>query len=285
MTRSHPKTIDREPFRGIETAVVLGSGLLGVIDGFPIEATYPFDRVDGVGRPDVPGHAGEFRRCRVSDRACLFVCGRKHFYEGGADAIVSLLGFVRSAGVRRLLLTSAAGSLVKTIRPEELVLVDDVLDFQFRGPLSVVGGSNGAAAPVERPAGARSLDPGLLSGIAVSAAETGVRLERGAAVTCAGPMYESPAEIRALQQTGASLVTMSGAPEIALAGAMGIPTAMIGLVTNWASGITGDPLRHEDVLETAGTAVAKLRQLVEKFVQLGPDPGANSGCGLPGQRV
>jgi purine nucleoside phosphorylase len=78
---------------------------------------------------------------------------------------------------------------------------------------------------------------------------------------------------------------MSGAPEIALAGAMGIPTAMIGLVTNWASGITGDPLRHEDVLETAGTAVAKLRQLVEKFVQLGPDPGANSGCGLPGQRV
>jgi purine nucleoside phosphorylase len=217
----------------------------------------------------------------------LFVCGRRHFYEGGADAIDSLIEFVRGSGGRRLLVTCAAGSLARTIVPKELLLVDDILDLQFRGRLGRRARRETGVPPIERPASERalSLDSRLLDEVARSADEAGVPIQRGSAVACAGPMYESPAEIRALQQSGAAIVTMSGAPEIAAANRIGIRTAMIGLVTNWASGISGGPLHHEDVLETAGTAVSKLRQLIEIFVQLGSGSGDDWSCGKRGQRV
>ncbi len=270
MARINPKKTDLSIFKDIATGVVLGSGLLGVSDDFPTEAVIPFEDVEGLGSPGVPGHTGEFRRCVVAGRSCVFVCGRKHYYEGGTRAIESLLNFVCRSGVRRLLLTSAAGSLVKSVCPGELILVDDVLDLQFRE--GAQSRDRNGVESVERPGSKRSLalDATLLRDARTAAATARVRLGRGAAITCAGPVYESPAEIRAMQQTGATLVTMSGAPEIAIANALGIRVAMIGLVTNWASGISGTRLHHDDVLETAGMAVPKLRQLVEKFVEQGP---------------
>ena len=274
MAPTNPKKTDSSIFKDITTGVVLGSGLFGVSDDFPTEAVIPFEDIEGLGSPDVPGHTGEFRRCVVAGQSCMFVCGRKHYYEGGTRAIESLLNFVCRSGVRRLLLTSAAGSLVKSVCPGELVLVDDVLDLQFRGRVRTRG-RNGVE-PVGRPGKNRrlTLDTALLRDLWTAAAAVRVRLGRGAAITCAGPLYESPAEIRAMQQTGATLVTMSGAPEIAIANALGIRVAMIGLVTNWASGISGARLHHDDVLEMAGTRVSKLRQLVEKFVEQGPRDSA-----------
>ena len=269
MTRINPKKTDLSIFEDIATGVVLGSGLFGVSDDFPTEAVIPFEDVEGLGSPGVPGHTGEFRRCVVAGRSCVFVCGRKHYYEGGVRAIESLLNFVCRSGVRRLLLTSAAGSLVKSVCPGELVLVEDVLDLQFRKWEQTR--DRNRVKPVARPGSKRSLalDAALLRDVWTAAATVRVRLGRGTAITCAGPLYESPAEIRAMQQTGATLVTMSGAPEIAIANAMGVRVAMIGFVTNWASGISGTRLHHDDVLEMAGTGVSKLRQLVEKFVEQG----------------
>lgn len=86
-------------------------------------------------------------------------------------------------------------------------------------------------------------------------------------MSCAGPAYETPAEVRALQETGASVVTMSGAPEVEAATAVGVETAMVAVVTNWASGISAVRLRHEDVVETARAAADRLRRLVVEFVQ------------------
>lgn len=274
MEPANPKKTDPSVFGDITTGIILGSGLAGVSEAYRAAAVVPFENIDGLDSPGVAGHAGEFRLCDVAGRQCLFVCGRKHYYEDAAGAIESLLRFVRGCGVRRLLLTSAAGSLIKTISPGELVVVDDVLDFQFRVP--VTGGNGAAGARMARPGPHRplKLDAALAEDVRKAAAAARIRLSRGDAVTCAGPMYESPAEIRMIQQTGAALVTMSGAPEIASASEMGIRAAMVGLVTNWASGISGVRLHHSDVLGKAQAAVSELRQLVEKFVEQEPRAGA-----------
>ncbi len=279
MAPADPKKTDPSVFDGVTTGIVLGSGLFGVGETYPARVVIPFEDVEGLDSPGVPGHAGEFRLCDVAGRPCLFVCGRKHYYEGGADAIESLLRFVRDCGVRRLLLTSAAGSVIKSIRPGELVLVDDILDFQFRVP--VRAGIGNAVSAAARPGTHRPLTPDARLGEEVrnAASSARVRLARGNAVTCAGPMYESPVEIRMIQQMGAALVTMSGAPEIALASELGIRAVMIGLVTNWASGISGVRLHHKDVLGKAEAAVSELRQLVEKFVAQGPPSGVRPGSG------
>jgi inosine/guanosine/xanthosine phosphorylase family protein len=220
----------------------------------------------------VAGHAGELRQCLVSDRPCLFICGRKHFYEGHADEIRSLMRFLHGAGLRQLVLTSAAGSLLRSVVPGELVLVTDVLDTQCRSPSSDDARKDRPVVLGGRPSFPRrpAIDETMSRVLWKAASDVRVGIGRGAAVTCAGPVYETPAEVRALQETGASVVTMSGAPEIEAANAMGIRVAMIAVVTNWAAGISSARLRHEDVLDVARSSAAKLRQLIVRFVETRP---------------
>lgn len=282
-------------FKGAALGVLLGSGLAAVTEGFPTESTLAFDEIEGLTPPSVAGHKGELRRCVVSDRPCLFICGRKHYYEGHVEEIHALMRYLHGSGLRRLVLTSAAGSLLKSVFPGELVLVTDVIDAQFRSPaMERTGrrdiewtppdpraarianapsadrrGETGPMFSSERPSspGRLAIDEAMSRDLWKAASDTRLGLGRGAAVSCAGPVYETPAEIRALQETGASVVTMSGTPEIEIANALGIRVAMVAVVTNWAAGISNARLRHEDVLGVARSAAARLRQLIVRFVE------------------
>jgi inosine/guanosine/xanthosine phosphorylase family protein len=254
----------------------LGSGLDTVAEGFDAEDSIPFDRIDGLSAPSVSGHRGTVDRCVAAGRPCLFVRGRRHFYEGSAGDIGALVGFLARAGVRRLVLTSAAGSLTRAVSPGELVLVSDLIDAQsrrrFGSPVrhgAVPGGESANGSAWERTVIEHrlSLDPALTRDLWVAAARAKVGLGRGAAVVCAGPVYETPSEIRALQQTGAVVVSMSGAPEIEAANVHGIAVAMIAVATNWASGISNVRLHHDDVLATARCAARAVRQLIVEFTK------------------
>ncbi len=264
---SRPQT-ENALFQGAPLGVLLGSGLDAAVEGLHTDAVLPFGRIEGLSAPTVPGHRGELRRCLVGRHPCVFVCGRKHYYEGSRNDVAALVGFLHSIGVRRLILTSAAGSLVKSISPGELILAVDVIDAQFRRP----GGTRRRDSADAGAGGGRfALDPVLSRGIWAAAARAKVGLGRGSVLTVAGPMFETPAEIRAFQETGASVVTMSGAPEIEEAGGLGMSVAMIAVVTNWASGISGVRLRHEDVLEVGRAASQNLRQLLVEFAGMDRD--------------
>lgn len=251
-------------FQGAAIGVVLGSGLDSVTEDLAVESVLRYDRIEGLDAPTVAGHRGELRRCVIAGRPCIFVCGRRHFYEGGAEPVGTLMRFLHRAGLRRLVVTSAAGSLVKTVLPGELVMVTDVVDVQHRPPRPGGPGLRGTGRPaLARPA----LDAAMSRDLWVAASRAQVGLGRGPAVSCAGPVYETPAEVRALRETGASVVTMSGAPEIEIANALGIRAAMIAVATNWAAGISTVRLRHEDVLEAARAAADRLRRLIVAYVE------------------
>ena len=295
MRRKSRTPTETAPIKGAALGVLLGSGLASVTDGFPAESILPFDEIEGLTPPSVAGHKGELRRCVVSDRPCLFICGRKHYYEGHAEEIPALMRYLHGAGLRQLVLTSAAGSLLKSVFPGELVLITDVIDVQFRSPAMEPAGrcdvertppdlraaraanapsagrprETGPTSPIGRPSspGRLAIDEAMSRGLWKAASDTRLGLGRGAAVSCAGPVYETPAEIRALQETGAAVVTMSGTPEIEIANALGIRVAMVAVVTNWAAGISNARLRHEDVLGVARSAAARLRQLIVRFVE------------------
>jgi len=256
-------------FQGAPLAVLLGSGLDSVADGFAVEDSIPFDRIEGLSAPAVAGHKGTLDRCVAAGRTCLFIRGRRHFYEGAAGDVAVLVGFLEQIGVRRLVLTSAAGGLSRSVSPGELVLVSDLIDTQSRRPFGAPAG-RAAASDTARTAVSRrlTLDRGMSRELWVAASRAKVGLGRGAAVVCAGPVYETPSEIRALQETGAVVVTMSGAPEIEAANDLGIAVAMIAVATNWASGISIVRLRHEDVLEAARSAARSVRQLVVEFAKM-----------------
>jgi inosine/guanosine/xanthosine phosphorylase family protein len=253
----------------VEFAVLLGSGLGVLNDDYPLEATVRFGDIPGLSRTEVAGHAGDIQRCLVASRSCLFVRGRKHYYEGKTEEIERLIRFLRTAGVDRLLLTSAAGSLRPTLEPGELVVVEQVLDCQLRPPsraIATVDALVSRPGPAGRPL---ELDADLSDCIKRSAIAAGILITPGTLSSWPGPAYETQAEVYALQTAGASVASMSVAPEVAVANAFGIKVACVAVVTNWVTGVSPTRLSHEKVLETGRSAAADLGRLITAVVAEG----------------
>lgn len=84
-----------------------------------------------------------------------------------------------------------------------------------------------------------------------------------------GPRYETPAEIKAFRTLGADLVGMTAATEAVAMRESYIPYALVGIVTNAASGMGQEELAHEevaDVMETTGPKVVELLLHAAKLI-------------------
>ena len=81
-----------------------------------------------------------------------------------------------------------------------------------------------------------------------------------------GPMYETPAEIRAMSILGADAVGMSTVPEVTVANHAGMNILGISCITNMAAGILDEPLSHEGVMEVAKIAEKNFVALVKRVV-------------------
>jgi purine-nucleoside phosphorylase len=108
-----------------------------------------------------------------------------------------------------------------------------------------------AAYDAELRAAARAADPNLHEAVYV-----GLR----------GPAYETPAEVRMLAALGGELVGMSTVLEAIFARYLGARVLGISVVTNWAAGLSSEPLHHEDVAATGRRAAARLEHLLRAVV-------------------
>lgn len=244
--------------------MLLGSGLGAVKGGFPVAASVAFDDIPGLSGTAVAGHRGRIALTVVGREKCLFIEGRKHYYEGDGGQIRALMTFVAQTGVRELVVTSACGSLDPALAPGRLVVASDVLDLQMRRRYRPQ--VEPATQTLPRVPAGLCLDAGMRGRLDAAGRAAGVPLGRGTMACNAGPAYETPAEIEMLSRMGASVVTMSGAPEIAILRELGIAVACVVLVTNWASGISEGRLSHDEVLATAAPVAGSLRRVIRLFV-------------------
>lgn len=247
-------------------AVVLGSGLGSVCAGWPPKAEIPFERIPGMGFGGVDGHEGVLRTCDVDGRECFFAVGRRHYYEGGEEPVRALIEHLAGLGASRLLLTSAAGSLTPAIRPGDIAVADGLLDLQFRGFSRPAELSGSAEQELSRPGARPLLDPDFTGLVRRAASLASIPVERGIMAAMHGPTYETPAEVRMLQEMGARFATMSAAPELAHAAGRGIPAAALAIITNYATGVSSAPLSHDEVLKAGESAAAQVRSIIRQFV-------------------
>lgn len=254
----------REAFPSVpSTAVVIGSGLGALEDALDDPVAVPFQDVPGLPAAGVSGHRGRFVHGRLGSAEILIQAGRFHVYEGHAlDRIVAPVRILASLRVGSVIMTNAAGGIRPGLDPGDVVLVDDVMNLMFRSPLAgpVVGDE------VRFPDMSRPFHPPLLDVIRGAARDTGVRLEGGTYAAVTGPAYETAAEIRMLARLGADVVGMSTVPEVITAAAVGLPCAVLSLVTNRATGLSAGTLTHEEVLEVGRAAGARVAGLVTEVV-------------------
>jgi len=160
-------------------------------------------------------------------------------------------------GIRRLVLTNAAGTCNREFAPGDWMMVSDHLNLTGTSPL--LGGANFHDM-------SEVYSRRLRTRFAATARGLGVNLHEGVYAGLLGPQYETPAEIRMLQKLGADAVGMSTVLEAIQARALGLEVAAFSCLTNWAAGLQAGVLAHGDVMETGALAAGKLAVLLARAI-------------------
>ncbi len=171
---------------------------------------------------------------------------------------------LKELGVKRIIATTAVGSLKPELAPGAMVIVDQFLDFTKQRPLTFFeqGDVQKAHIDVTEP-----YCPALRGFLGQAASKINLPVQIGGCYVCAeGPRYETAAEIRMFRMLGGTVVGMTGVPEVVLARELGICYANISTITNWAAGITVTPLKHAEVVQIMSLNQEKLRELITTFL-------------------
>jgi len=239
-----------------EWGIVLGSGLGSLVEEVDAILSLPYEEITGMPVSTAPGHAGRFVFGRLAGSRVMMAQGRVHLYEGRkADEVTAAVRFMENIGVRRLLLTNAAGTLNSKFAPGSWMMLNDHLNLTGTSPL--LGEPNFADMSAV-------YSPELRARFAKAADEEGLVLHEGVYAGLLGPQYETPAEVRMLRVLGADAVGMSTVLEAIQARALKMEVAAFSCLTNWAAGLGTKPLSHEEVIETGRAASAQMLRILTR---------------------
>ena len=243
--------------------VVLGSGLGGLGDEIENATAIPFGDIPGFHASNVIGHKGLLVVGRINGVDVVAMQGRFHLYEGHSAQVAAFpIRVMAALGARTLVVSNAAGAVNFDFRPGDLMLIDDHINFMWGNPLT----GKLLEGDVRFPDMSQPYDRELQQLALDVAKEQGLELKRGVYIAVLGPSYETPAEIAMFRKLGADAVGMSTIPEVIAARAMGVRVLGVSLITNAASGITGEPLTHEEVIQAGIEAGPRFTALAKGLI-------------------
>jgi len=173
---------------------------------------------------------------------------------------------ITKIGVRKIIATTAVGSLNPLMKPGDFVLIDQFLDFTKNRISTFYEGGKRGVVHLDV---TEAYCPDLRKIIHTAADTLGISIHtQGVYVCTEGPRFESPAEIKMFAILGGDLVGMTNVPEVVLAHEAEICYSTISMVTNYAAGISKNNLTHGEVLETMAANVDNIKNLIMKSIEL-----------------
>ena len=245
----------------VKLGLILGSGL-GHLAGTVTGVSIDYADLPGFPHAHVSGHnpklvIGDLEGVRVA-----VFGGRAHYYESGNPAVMRLpLEVLAALGAEAVIATNAAGSLRADIRPGDVMLLSDHINFSGLNPL-IGEPTDRRFVPLTE-----AHDPGLRARLKAAAEAEGIALPEGVYAWYSGPTFETPAEIRAIRTLGADAVGMSTVPEIILARFLGLKAAAISTITNMAAGLSDEKISHEHTKAMAPLGAAKLERMMRRMLR------------------
>lgn len=248
-----------------EIALVLGSGLGDYAEEIDIVQTIDYAEVEGFPVSTVNGHKGRFVLGYVEKKPIVIMQGRVHYYEGySMTEVVLPIRLMYLLGAKTLILTNAAGGINTNFKAGDFMMLTDQIATAVPSPLI---GANIEELGTRFPDMSQIYSVHLQEIVRNAAKECKITLQEGVYVQFTGPNYETPAEIRLARSWGADAVGMSTACEAIAAKHMGMEICGISCITNMAAGILDEPLKHEDVQETADRVSKDFKRLITGIVK------------------
>jgi len=165
-------------------------------------------------------------------------------------------------GVERIIATNAVGAINTDLRPGDLVVPHDLVDFT-KGRVSTFYDRS----PVTHIDFSKPYCPEIREILIEKAEEVGVRVwDRAVYVCTEGPRYETPAEIRMFKMLGCDIVGMTGVPEAVLARELEVCYATLCFVSNMAAGISGKVTSRE-VIEVSKRVIPEIKKVLIETIK------------------
>ena len=248
-----------------EVAIILGTGLGGLVRELEIETEIPYGELPGFPLSTVESHAGRLLLGRLGGRLVAAMQGRFHRYEGyDLRQVTFPVRVLRALGAGTLVVSNACGGMHPLWAPGDLVLLSDHINLLGDNPL--VGPNDERLGP-RFPDMSAPYDPALRALARRVAAELGIVLREGVYVAVAGPNLETRAEYRMLRAIGADVVGMSTVPEVIVAVHQGMRVLGLSIVTDQCLPDALEPAELSRIIATANRAEPQLTRLVTALVE------------------
>ncbi len=243
-----------------DIAIILGSGLNSfakIIDN-PIEVSY--DDVPYMKTTTSFLHEGKFVCGTLKEKRVIAAQGRLHAYEGYSSAdVVFPVRLMHLLGAKTFISSNASGAINESYNVADFCIVEDFINFCGRNPLQDVQTSGFGSRHFSM---TDALDPALRQLCLKCANDLNITAHEGVYIGVSGPMFETPAEIRAFRIWGADVVGMSTVEEIIAARQLDMRCLCISFVSNMAAGIEGASPSAEEINEAAALAEKNFERLM-----------------------
>ena len=254
----------RERISGFpETAIILGSGLGGIVDRISVEEEIDYASIPHFPVSTVAGHDGKLISGTLEGKPVLVMKGRFHFYEGYTMAEVTFpVRVMKFLGIKLLIVSNAAGGINPDFEIGDIMVINDHIHSMPNPLIGKYIPELGARFPDMSETYSRE----LIDRFQVHAKELGIRIREGCYVGVTGPTLETPKEYEYFRFIGGDAVGMSTTPEAIVAHQMGIDIFAISVITDL--GVPGKikKLTHQDVILAAEEATPRLTKLIIKLV-------------------
>ena len=128
--------IDQRIRQRPEDRLIVGSGLGDVINETSKQAEIPYKEIPEFPFSTAPSHAGNLVLGNFNGRHVLVMQGRLHLYEGWkANEIAFPIRVAKNLGVKKMIVTNAAGALNTSFEPGSLMMLTDHINFTGQHPL------------------------------------------------------------------------------------------------------------------------------------------------------
>lgn len=251
-------------FESPEVGIILGTGLGKLIDKIFIDVDIPYEDIPHFPLATVDFHSGNLIYGTLNGKKIVAMHGRYHFYEGYSYQQITLpVRVMKKLGIKYLLISNASGAMNTDLKKGTLLLLVDHINLMPGNPL--IGMNNDELGP-RFPDMSQPYSSVLNEKLEKIANEHDIILHKGVYAALPGPMLETKAEYRYLRIIGADVVGMSTVPEVIVANHMGLPCAVISVITDECDPDNLAPLNLSDIFESAAKADVDLSRLISSLV-------------------
>jgi purine-nucleoside phosphorylase len=235
--------------------VVLGSGFASSLEEIQSQdwiykGEISFTEIPSLVDAGAPGHKGAYRFYQNKEISICFQTGRLHGYEGNSPAtVVKPVLTLCDLGVKKFILTNAAGSLQLNMLPGSVMLIEDQVNFTGLNPLT---GKNDEGKGPRFPDMSAIYSKKINSILKTHLENNSVTTHEGPYIGVNGPSFETPAEVRLFSSWGMGSVGMSTVFEAIALKHRGVEIGGISFLANMGAGLgekEGKTLTGEEVLE------------------------------------